>query len=210
VLTLADDQLVAERLTGGEAGVRLSARTLIVRTAFFWSEITHPIANVTIATTPALITRQRQNLGRTRSRGIEIQAEARLNEHWSLSGGYLYADSTVVSFPANTALEGLLIPQVPRHQVTFQARYANPSLLDFGLQGRASSSQFDDDQNQFLLAGYFTLDAFVSRRIARGLEAFAAIENVFNRRYEVGKTPVTTLGPPILFRAGLRFHLSPR
>jgi outer membrane receptor protein involved in Fe transport len=132
-----------------------------------------------------------------------------VNEHWTVTGGYLYADATVLRFPANTALEGLRIPEIPRHQVSFQAHYANSSSLDFALEGRASSAQFDDDQNQFLLKGYFTLDAFASRRIAHGLRAFIAVENLFNHRYEVGKTPVTTLGPPILVRAGFRFHLGP-
>jgi len=51
------------------------------------------------------------------------------------------------------------------------------------------------------------LDAFVSRRLNHRVEIYAAIENVFNQRYEVGKTPVTTLGPPILFRGGVRLQL---
>jgi outer membrane receptor protein involved in Fe transport len=162
---------------------------------------------VTIFATSGLITRERQNLGRTRSRGIELEGEARLNRYWRLSAGYLFANATVVRFPANTTLEGLMIPQVPRHQFTFQASYVNPSLVTVGLQGRASSSQFDDDQNLFRLGSYFTMDAFVSRRIARSLDAFVAAENVFNQRYEVGKTPVTTLGTPILIRAGVRVQL---
>ena len=210
VMTLANEQLQAERLTAGEVGARFNTadgRT-IVRGTFFWDEITRPIANVTLKTTPTLITRQRQNLGRTRSRGVEIEAEARLNQFWNFSAGYLFADATVIRFSANTALEGLQIPQVARHQFTFQARYANPSVVTVGFQGRASSSQFDDDQNLFRLGQYFTLDVLVSRRVTHSLEAFVAIENLFNQRYDIGKTPVTLLGPPLLGRAGLRFHLS--
>ncbi|HXU08831.1 MAG TPA: TonB-dependent receptor, partial [Blastocatellia bacterium] len=69
VLTQANTKLLAERLTGGEAGVKVSAadKRVNIRGTFFWSEITRPIANVTLSVTPALITRQRQNLGRTRS-----------------------------------------------------------------------------------------------------------------------------------------------
>ena len=210
VMTLANEQLKAERLTAGEVGARFNTADgrAVVRGTFFWDEITRPIANVTLKTTPTLITRQRQNLGRTRSRGVEIEAEARLNQFWSFSAAYLFADATVVRFSANTALEGLQIPQVARHQFTFQARYANPSIVTVGLQGRAASSQFDDDQNLFRLGQYFTLDAFISRRVTHSLDAFVAIENLFNQRYDIGKTPVTTLGPPLLIRAGLRFHLS--
>jgi outer membrane receptor protein involved in Fe transport len=209
VLTLANENLRSERMTGGEGGLRFTPldEKLVVRGTFFWNEITTPVANVTLSTTPNLITRQRQNLGRTRSRGFELETEALINQYWKLSAGYLFADATVVRFPVNTTLEGLMIPQVARHQFTFQIKFSKPAIATVGLQGRASSSQFDDDQNQFRLGSYFTLDVFVSRRIARGLEAFIAAENLFNQRYEVGKTPVTTLGPPILIRAGLRVHL---
>jgi len=157
--------------------------------------------------TPGLITRQRQNLGRTRARGIELEAEARLADHWTITGGYLHADATVLEFPANTALEGLRIPQVARDQLTFQVRYTNPSRLTLGLQGRAAGNQYDDDQNRFPLGSYFMLDALVARRLRRGLEVFAAAENLFNQRYIVGRTPITTTGPPILLRFGLRLHL---
>jgi outer membrane receptor protein involved in Fe transport len=209
VVTLANENLRAERLTGGEAGssVRLFDQRLIMRGTVFWMEMTRPISNVTSRVTPGLITRQRQNLGRARSRGLEIEADARLGKRWSITGGYLFADATVLDFPANAGLEGLLIPQVARHQLNFQARYANPQRLTLGLQGRASGDQFDDDQNRFRLGSYFTIDAFASRRLSRGLELFAAAENLLNRRYAVGRTPVTTTGPPALLRFGLRLHL---
>jgi len=211
VLTLANENLKAERLTGGEAGLRFGSATdkLSVRGNFFWNDITRPLANVTLTTTPALVTRQRQNLGSTRSLGVELEAETRLNRNWSVSSSYLFAHATVIEFPANTSLEGLWIPQVPRQQFTFQTRYEQ-RLITISLQGRASSSQFDDDQNQFRLNSYFTLDAYVSHKLTTRFEIFAAFENVFDQRYEVGKTPVTTLGPPILSRAGLRIQLGKR
>jgi outer membrane receptor protein involved in Fe transport len=212
VLTLANENLRAERLTGGEAGLRatfLNQRLVIFGTSF-WNEVTQPVANVTLQTTPALITRQRQNLGRTRSVGVEVEADAQLHRFWSLSSGYVLADATVVRFPANTALEGLRIPQVPLHQFTFQLRYTNSSIATVGVQARASSSQFDDDQNLFRLGSYFVLDATVARRISSHVEVFGAAENLFNNRYETGKTPVTTIGPPILVRAGVRLQFGSR
>jgi outer membrane receptor protein involved in Fe transport len=212
VLTLANQNLRAERLTGGEAGANVTAfaRRLAVRGTFFWSELTRPVANVTLSVTPALITRQRQNLGRTRSRGVEFETDAHLTRTVTLSGGYQFADATVLRFPANTSLEGLLIPQTPRHQLTFQARYDNPSLITVSLQGRAAGAQFDDDQNQLKLGRYATLDLFASRRLGRNVELFAAFENLTNERYDIGRTPVRTIGPPLLARAGLRLHFGAR
>lgn len=209
VVTLANENLRAERQTGGEAGARfyLFNQRLDSRITVFWTEIARPIANVTLNVTPALITRQRQNLGRTRSRGLELETEARVTRHWTISGGYLLTDATVLEFPANTSLEGLRIPQVPKHQATFQVRYATPSAITLGLQARAGGQQFDDDQNRFPLGRYFTLDALASRRLTRNFDVFVAAENLFNQRYLIGRTPVTTIGPPLLLRAGIRFRL---
>jgi outer membrane receptor protein involved in Fe transport len=212
VFTLANPELRAERLTDGEAGAIFNARggRLAVRANAFWMDVTRAVSNVTLSVTPSLITRQRQNLGRTRSRGFEAEAEARLGGHWTLSGGYLLSDARVARFPADTSLEGLRVPQVAREQAAFELRYTNPARLTFGLQARAAGSQFDDDQNQLRLRGYFTLDALLARRLARHVEVFVAAENLTGQRYEVGRTPVLTLGPPLFVRAGLRLRLGAR
>ena len=131
-------------------------------------------------------------------------------------GGYEYTDATVTSFtldPAlaglNPSLLGLQIPQVPRHQFDFQARYSRPFIL-LGVQGRFGGSQFDDDQNTLLLRRYFVLDATASHTLGRGLDVFVSVENLLNQRYDVGRTPVLTVGPPILARAGLRLQVGSR
>jgi hypothetical protein len=43
-----------------------------------------------------------------------------------------------------------------------------------------------------------------------GVELFAAAENLFNQRYDIGRTPVRTLGPPLLARFGVRLRLGAR
>jgi outer membrane receptor protein involved in Fe transport len=209
VLTLANPALEAERLTGGEIGARAAAfdRKLMARANFFWSELSQPVANVTLDVQPSLITRQRQNLGRTRSRGMELDFAAQVSDSVTLSGGYQFAAATVRRFPADSSLEGLLIPHVPRHAMAFQARYAGRGWVVAALQARYSGVEFDDDQNRLTLRRYFQLDALASRSLGHGVEAFAAAENLLNQRFDVGRTPVLTLGPPVLVRAGLRFAL---
>jgi outer membrane receptor protein involved in Fe transport len=75
------------------------------------------------------------------------------------------------------------------------------------VQGRFVGKQFEDDQNRLPLDSYFAADVFVSRAVTAGLEGFVAAENVFNARYDVGRTPVRTIGPPRTVRAGLRLRL---
>ncbi|HEX7314464.1 MAG TPA: TonB-dependent receptor [Pyrinomonadaceae bacterium] len=207
VVTLADENLRAERLTSGEAGLLFNSarRGMAARANLFWMDVTRPVANVTLSVTPSLITRQRRNLGRTRSRGFEAEFEQHLGRGWTASAGYLFVDARVASFPVDVVLEGRRLPQVARQQLNFQLRRVGRTT--FALQGRASGAQFDDDQNQLRLGRYFTLDAFLARRVGRGVEVFAAAENLTGRRYEVGRTPVLTLGPPAFARVGLRLRL---
>jgi outer membrane receptor protein involved in Fe transport len=116
------------------------------------------------------------------------------------------SDSRITEFPANISLEGLRVPLVSRHQFTFQTRYADREGWSFALQGRTSSAQFDDDLNQFRLEPFFQLDAFSAKRISGNLQVFAAVENVFNSRYSVGRTPIRTVSSPINGRIGIRWN----
>lgn len=205
-LTLANNTLTAEQLTGAEAGAsyNLWRDRLSARGTLFWSDITDPVANVTLSTTPSLTTQQRQNLGDTRSLGAELSLEAKLTNTIVVSGGTQYVDATVTSFSANPALVGNLVPHVPRHDLDFQVRYSRPRFLTASLQGSFTGAAFDNDQNTLPLRKYFLLDAFASRTLGHGMEIFVAAENLTGQRYDVARTPVLTSGPPILFRGGFR------
>lgn len=203
VVTLANENLRAERAANFEAGASYNRNNFYLRGNFFWTRVSQPISNVTVTVAPSLITRQRRNVGATESRGVEVEVEKRVRS-LNFSIGYLLADARVTEFSANAALEGLFLPQTARHQLTFQTRYARRDW-SFALQGRASSAQFDDDLNLFRLEPYFQLDAFIAKRFKENLEIFTGIENVFNSRYSVGRTPIRTVSSPINLRVGLRW-----
>jgi outer membrane receptor protein involved in Fe transport len=210
ILTNNNPALVAERLTGAEAGVNITEwdRKLDLRGTGFWSDIVNPVQNVTLTQTPPLITREKENLGRIRSRGIEIDGVVHISRDIQISAGYEFTAATVVSYPSPPAvsLVGLEVAQVPRHVFTWEARYWNPSRLLLSLQGRFVGRQFDDDQNLFPLDRFYTLDLQVGRSLTRHLQLFAAAENLLDQRYQVARTPIVNLGPPILYRVGLRLN----
>jgi outer membrane receptor protein involved in Fe transport len=211
VVTNANSNLTAERLSGGELGVsvRQWEEKLTLRGNLFWSDIEHAVENVTLSTTPTLITQQRQNLGTVRARGAELSAELLLSQHLRLSGGYILTDSKVLSFTPNPLLVGLRVPQVPRNEVNIQLSYLWRNWTA-GVQGRFVGKQFDDDLNAFLLDSYFTLDAEASRRILPHATFFAAAQNLTASRYQTARTPVLQVGPPVLARGGFRFDFGPR
>ena len=199
VVTLANADLGAERLSAIEAGARVESadQRRAVRATLFTMTTKDAIANVTLATTPSLITRQRQNLGSSRSRGVELEAETRMGRRLRASAGYLFSDATVRG--------GKSVPQVPRQQGTAQISL-NVARETIAIQTRWSASQFDDDLNQFRLRGYFVADAFVSHALTSSIDVTIAAENLFDRRVEVSATPVYTLGPPRAVRVGVSFR----
>jgi iron complex outermembrane recepter protein len=206
--TNANASLTAERLSGGEAGASWVINPRVTsRLTGYYTEIINPVSNFTVSVTPTLITRQRRNLGRTRSAGIEAEIEMKLTEQLRFSSGYLFADATFKRTPQDVRLQGLWIPQVPRHQFTMQASYFNPSIINAALQFRATGRQFDDDQNLLPLSSFAVIDANVSRSLGKYFEAFFAVQNLLDERVIVGRTPLETLGMPRMFRGGLRIRL---
>src|SRR5499433_978830 len=205
--TNANEKLVAERLTGGETGMNWTPSNRIsARLTGYWTEIINPVSNFTLTVTPTLITRERRNLGRTRSRGVEAEADFNVSTYWRISAGYLFADATVRRAPQDVTLRGLWIPQVPRNQFTLQTVYSHPKYATAAFQFRASGKQFDDDQNLLPLGGFAVFDLTIARPLARCVEAFVAVQNLFDERYAVGRTPLETLGMPRMVRGGLRFR----
>jgi outer membrane receptor protein involved in Fe transport len=193
VETLPNPALRAENLTGFEIG----ARARNARLTLFFMDVRDTIANVTISQTPATITRRRENLGRTRSIGAEVDGEWRFGEDWRASAGLLLVDATV----REGELRGKDVPQVPRVQATAQATWKR-----IGAQLRWSTRQFDDDRNELPLDGYLVADLFASHPIARAVDMTLAVENITNADVEAGATPVVTLGQPRAWRIGMRFR----
>jgi outer membrane receptor protein involved in Fe transport len=209
-LTNANAFLGPERASGAEAGARETTASgrMELRESVFWADVVDPVSNVTISVTPSLTTRQRQNLGRTRSIGTEFDGSYRLTSYFQVAGGYQYAHATVADSTASVV--GLTIPEVPRHQATAELRYWNPSKLMASVQGRYSSAQFDDDRNTLRLGGFYVMELYAGREFGHGVTGYFAAENLLNRRYVVTltgspPTPLQNWGPPILARVGVKF-----
>lgn len=216
VLTSNNPDLNAERLTGAEAGINVKTidRKLDLRGTFFWSDIVDPVENVTVDPTASPVLRQKQNVGRLRSRGLELDGVLHVSGNVQVSAGYDFTSAKVVNFtvPASAiSLLGKDVAQVPRNSFTWEARYWNPSRILLSVQGRFIGNQFDDDQNKYPLGRFYTMDLQIGRRLTRNVDIFAAVENILDERYNVANTPTATgslfnIGPPILYRLGLRLN----
>ena len=216
VLTTNNPFLNAEHLTGAEAGVNVSAldHKLDLRGTFFWSDIVDPVQNVTINPSSNPVLRQKQNVGRIRSRGVELDGVVHVNRDIQISAGYEFTGATIVTYTVpqgEVSLLGKKVAQVPRNVFTWEARYWNPSRLLLSVEGRFVGNQFDDDLNQYPLGRFYTMDVQIGRNLTRNLQLYAAAENITDERYYVANTPLANgslynIGPPFLYRIGLRVN----
>ncbi len=208
-LTLANANLGPERLVGGETGISVAAsRNVTVRTTWFDNHVKDPVSNVTISQVGTNITQQRQNLGRTHVWGIQNDVEYRAGASWKFAAAYVYDQAKVTENPANKALVGKVLPQVPTHRGSLRAAYANPRLFVLAASVQFVGSQFDDDLNTptRLLPKYALVDMTASREVGHNAELFVGVQNLFDAEYFVGTLP-TTVGAPRLVTGGVRLKI---
>ena len=202
VTTLANPDLSAERLTGAEGGLGWTGKRARATAALFSLRLTEAIANVTLSTGPEGTLRQRENLGATRTRGLEADAEADLGGGFTAGAGLLLADPEVVEAD-DPALLGKQVPQVSRLQGSARLGYRAPKISAW-LSWRGASRAFEDDRNALPLPGYGLVDLFAQAPIRGAWSVFAAGENLLDARVVAGRTPVTTLSTPRTWRVGIR------
>ncbi|MGE0592885.1 MAG: TonB-dependent receptor [Vicinamibacterales bacterium] len=207
ILTNANNQLDPERLTGFEGGLLVARGVTSARMTAFWNQLDDAITNVTISTTPALITRQRQNTDTVRATGMELELDVRPASRVTFGALVGVTRSTFTNTPAQPDLEGNRVPQVPTFQLGGQFTYVDPVGFTGSVQARVFGSQFDDDRNAFELEGFGVVDASLSQDLGRGLQVTVAVENLLDADYDVGRTPVRTIGWPRTFRIGVRAFL---
>lgn len=212
VLTLPNENLKAEKLRGVEAGLAASGTSgLSGRLTGYWSELSNPVSNVTLNAT----TRQKQNLGKARVRGLEAEAGWRFARAWSATASYTLADSEVTEAPTSPAVVGKQFAQTPKHRGAAQVTFDDPTLLTASVQAAWLGKRYEDDLNSLVLGQAFLVDVSASRRVLDGFELFVACENLLDERYLVGRstlnaagqrTGVDTVGQPRFVHGGIRFR----
>ncbi len=194
-MTGGEIKLELDLLPGGRLGLRATGHYDIVK---------DQILLVTQGPTTAV----RQNVGKGRSLGTEVELRSRLDDQLFVNVGYSFVDAVVTSFPGNPSREGLSIPNVSRHQVTAGATVGRLTFLQFTVQGRYLSRQFADDLNRQPVADFIVLDAALRSRIRPDTELFLTGENLTDRQYIATQTGgIKTLGQPFLLLVGLKLDL---
>jgi outer membrane receptor protein involved in Fe transport len=190
-------------LTGVEGGVLYTRGTASARITAFTNQLENAITNVTIGVN----LRQRQNTDTVRASGLEVEVDLRPHDRLAVGALAVATRSRFDQTPAQPDIEGNRVPQVPRYQLGANVTYIDPRGFTATAQARVFGAQFDDDLNDLELDAYGVVDASASHQVLRGLNVFVSVENIFDKDYDVGRTPLRTIGWPRTARVGVRLFL---
>lgn len=202
VVTQANNALKPERVGGAELAIERGGSQLSARVSGFVMRLDDAVMNVTLSSTPTLITRQRQNAGRVNSRGVEVEMDWRAPRQVSVNGSLAFVHSRLASQGVER-----WVPQIPRVSGSLAVRAIGPGRFTSSMVFRYGSRQFDDDLNSFTLVPATTVDLAFSYPLNHGISLFGAIENLLNTEVETARTPMRLIGPSRSARVGFRWAL---
>lgn len=207
VLTAANAALGPETLWGAEAGPQIVVSGIVVRATGFYNRLEDAIGNVTLAEPlPGGAMRQRRNFGTARIAGLELEASWRPTSAWTLAIAHTFMDAKVIEAPGQPELVDKRLAHDPQHRMTVSVTYDSAALATVTAQVRYLGRQFEDDLNTLPIGAVALVDARIARAVGAGITAFVSGENLFDRRYLVGRAGVDTLGPPRTIELGVVFE----
>ncbi len=144
------------------------------------------------------------NLNRARTQGVEVNGNVAVTRHVGLWGAYTFLNAV-------DRATGLLLPQRHRHQGYVKADYDNPR---WGLLANVRGTFFSQWPLNPAMGtygyGYQTWDAYASKKLPRGLQAFLAIDNLADSRDQKLALASPSFDRPDYgrtYRLGLRWRL---
>jgi catecholate siderophore receptor len=135
-----------------------------------------------------------------RTKGFELGASGRINEAWTLQGGYAYQDGELT-----TALGGTRLAQLPKHVASLWNRYDFAPAWGVGLGVVYQTEMFAAADNAVTLPEFTRVDAAVFYTPNDRLRMQLNVENLLDEQYypNAHDNNNITPGSPLAVRAGV-------
>lgn len=131
-------------------------------------------------------------VGAARSKGAELELDAKPTEALTFIAGYAYTDAIVTSSSATGPIVGDALPNAPRNAFHFWSRYdvLHGALRGFGgglgfsyIGSRVANTGTPALPGEFMLPGYEVVDLGLYKVFANGLNVTVKVNNLFDKRY---------------------------
>jgi catecholate siderophore receptor len=174
-LTTTQENLAPEKFTNAEIGAKWDIMpNLNVTAAVFQLDRSN-------ATTPDPASPLTSiNVGKTRTKGIELAATGRVLPNWQVSAGYTYQDAAL------RGNDSVRLGQVPKHQASLWNRYDFSDSLGVGVGIIHQSSQFAAIRSTATttkLPSFSRVDAALYFDVSEAIQLQANVENLLDADY---------------------------
>lgn len=174
-LSVTQENLAPEKFTNYELGAKWDIRpSLNLTLALFQLDRSN-------ATTPDPANPLASiNVGKTRTKGVELSVAGRITPEWQLHGGYSFQDAVLAG---NSAVR---LGQVPKHQASLWNRYDFTDRLAAGVGIIHQSSQFAairTSPTTTKLPSFTRVDAALYYDVSDAVQLQVNVENLFDTVY---------------------------
>ena len=197
-LTTTQENLAPEKFTNYELGAKWDILpNLNVTAALFQLDRSN-------ATTPDPANPLTSiNVGKTRTKGLELALTGRVLSDWQVSAGYTYQDGAL------RGNESVRLAQLPKHQFSLWNRYDVSDALGAGLGVIHQSSQFAairTSDTTTKLPSFTRVDAALFYDVSENVQLQVNVENLFDTDYfaDAHNNNNITPGAPINGRMTVR------
>lgn len=145
--------------------------------------------DVTIAVVQDNGTIERETIGESRVRGLDLEAKAELTDNLSVTGGYSYMESEVLrgTLRDGTSLEGNDFTTTPKHMASLWTHYTLPERnMSFGLGARYLGAYYFDAANTARSEATTLFDASFSYQFIRDTDLTVHVSNLLDEQHVVG------------------------
>jgi outer membrane receptor protein involved in Fe transport len=220
--TAPNPGLAPEKLTGGELGWDFGrSNRFSAQATAFWSETRDLIDRITLGRVgssggvvepcgfvgPGGSCTQRQNIGKARARGVELDSELRPHPRWRIELGAALLETEILENVAVPALVGNELEHTPHDRVTLGITYSDPRQVVVALRARRVGERWAEPENEHRLRAHTLCDLTLSHAFSKRLEIFGGVENFLDTEYRVDfGSDGFAIGPPRIFQVGVRFR----
>lgn len=145
--------------------------------------------DITIAVVQDNGTIERETIGESRVKGLDLEAKVEVTEHLSLIGGYSYMESEVVkgTLRDGTSLKGKEFTVAPKHSASLWSYYTLPGTrMSVGLGARYTGGYYFDADNSAKSDAEVIYDAAFNYQIVKGTDLAVNVSNLFDEQHVVG------------------------
>lgn len=152
---------------------------------------------------------ERETIGETRVRGIDLEVKAEVTDSFNLTGGYSYVESEVVrgsNSRTGEVYNGNEFTTVPNHSASLWGYYTLPAeTMDIGLGARYVGTYYFDASNTAKSEAATLFDAAFAYRISKSAKLSLNVHNLMDKQYVVNSGTANFYNPGRSFNAALNY-----